>query len=98
LVFYALRAGRSPISCFQHLPGFSQDVALPGFTRFVLAPHTWLLFAPWPWAIGAAVLSFRRQLSPDALFIFAGSIVLGMVVVLCAVTIAAILPLIPIRA
>jgi hypothetical protein len=69
----------------------------PYLTELVLMPHGWLLFCPLPWVVAAAVLSFRRELSPSAAFIFAGIISIATVVVLCAVVIAAVLPLIPMK-
>jgi hypothetical protein len=79
------------------LRDFRADSALPYFTQLVLVPHGWLLFCPLPWALAAAVMSFRRELSPSTAFIFAGVISIAMVVVLCAVVIAAVLPLIPMK-
>jgi hypothetical protein len=71
---------------------------LPNFTRLVLQPHAWLLFAPGPWVLYSAVLSYRRDLSAGTAFIFAGTVALAMTAVLCAVTVAALLPFIPLHA
>jgi hypothetical protein len=81
----------------RYLHDFRPDSALPAFTRLVLVPHGWLLFCPLLWVIAAAIMSFRRNLSPSAAFIFAGVTAIAMVVVLCAVIIAAVLPLIPMK-
>lgn len=70
---------------------------LPNFTRMVLRPHGWLFFAPLPWFVYSAVLSFRRDVSPRAAFIFAGTIVFATTVLVCAVVIAALLPYIPLK-
>jgi hypothetical protein len=80
-----------------HLHDFRAGHPLPGFTRLILFPHGWLLFCPTPWTVAAAVLSFRREFSPAAAFIFAGTASIGMVVILFAVAIAAILAVIPLK-
>jgi len=70
---------------------------LPNFTSLVLRPHGWLLFLPIPWIICSAVLSFRRELSVQAVFIFAGTIGFAMTSVVCAVVVAGLLPFIPLK-
>jgi hypothetical protein len=70
-----------------------------GFTPPALAElllhHTWLLFCPVPWIVYAAMLSRRRELSTDAVFVFAGTIGLAMVVIVCVVGAGAVLGCLP---
>ena len=70
---------------------------LPNITRFVLHPHGWLLLVPVPWVVYSAVLTFRRDFSVGMALIFAGTVALAMTAVLCVVTIAALLPFIPLH-
>jgi hypothetical protein len=70
---------------------------LPGFTHLVLEPDGWLLFLPIPWVIYSVVLSIRRELSARAAFIFAGTIVFAMTSMFCAVALAGLLPLLPLK-
>jgi hypothetical protein len=72
-------------------------VPLPGFTRLILQPHTWLLFVPIPWVIYSTVLSTRKEISASAALIFAGTIVLVMTVVFCSVLVAGLIPLLPLQ-
>ena len=72
-----------------------RDLLLPAITVFVLRPNGWILFCPLPWLIYAVVLSFRRELSPGALFLFAGTVILGATLLICAVVMACFLPYIP---
>ena len=70
---------------------------LPNITSLVLRSHTWLLLMPIPWIIYSGVLSFRRELSARAVFIFAGTIGFTMTSVVCAVVVAGLLPFIPLK-
>jgi hypothetical protein len=53
-----------------------------GCSQFV-----WLL--PLPWVVYAGLLSRRGELSASAVFIFAGTLSVAMVAVVCAVAVAA---------
>ena len=59
--------------------------------------HTWLLFCPLPWIVYAALLSRRRELSPGAVFVFAGTICLVMIVIVSIVALGAILACVPFK-
>jgi hypothetical protein len=65
---------------------------LPAITVFLFRPNFWLLLFPLPWIIYSAVLTFRRELSPGAVFIFAGTAILGAALLICACFIAAVVP------
>jgi hypothetical protein len=65
---------------------------LPGITVFLFHPNLWILFCPVPWIIYSSVLSLRRELTPSAVFLFAGSVVLGVALLICAFFIAAVVP------
>lgn len=67
-------------------------VPVPAFTQLVLLPHGWLLFCPMPWIVYAVFLTFRKQITPGATFLFVGTVCLAMTVIVSAVTVAALLP------
>ena len=71
---------------------------VPAFTRLVILPrHDWLLFAPVPWVFYSVALTFRRELTLGAVFVFAGTLFLFAAVVVCAVAVALSLPFIPLH-
>jgi hypothetical protein len=70
-------------------------VDLPYFTQLVAFPHGWLLVVPVPWIVYAAALTLRRELTPAAVFVFTGTLILSAVVLVCALVIALTLPYIP---
>src|SRR5664279_5246471 len=73
---------------------FSRAVfILPGITRLVLFPNTWILFCPLPWLIYAIVLSRRSELARGAALVFATTIIAATVLLVCAVVAACTLPL-----
>ncbi len=74
-----------------HQPRF-EGVPLPSFTQLVLFPHDWILLYPVPWIVAAFWLTLRKQISPGAAFVFAGTVCVGLVVIISAVTLAALLP------
>ena len=57
--------------------------------------HWWLLIVPLPWIIYAGVLTFRREVTPGAALLFAGTLVVVAVFLACALAIALTLPYIP---
>ena len=70
----------------------------PAFTRLVILPsHGWLLFAPVPWVVYSAALSFRREVTPGTMFVFAGTLFLFAALVVCAVVVALWLPYVPLH-
>jgi hypothetical protein len=73
-----------------------RDRSAPGFTGLMILPHGWLFLAPLPWVVYAGVLSFRRELRPPEVLVFAGTIVLFAVLLGCALALALALPYIPI--
>jgi hypothetical protein len=77
------------VQFWQHRPA---GLPLPAFTQLILVPHSWLLFCPIPWVLYAAWLTFRKPITPDAAFVFAGTLCLAIIVVVSSVTVAALLP------
>jgi hypothetical protein len=73
-------------------------VAAPYFARLVILPHGWLFVAPMPWVVYAGFLTFRRELTPPALFLFAGTLVFFAALLICALALALVLPYIPLHA
>jgi hypothetical protein len=67
-------------------------VPVPYFTRVVLLPYGWLLLCPLIWVAYAATLSFRKDITPCAAFLFLGTAVLGIALIVSSVTIALLLP------
>jgi len=65
---------------------------MPHFTQLVLQPHGWLLFCSVPWVIYAAVLSFRKAITPAALFMFVATLLLGIGMIVSAVVVAGMMP------
>ena len=45
-----------------------------------------------PWIIYSMLLTLRRELTPSAVFVFAGSVVLGVALLICAFFIASVVP------
>jgi hypothetical protein len=72
----------------------SHHAMLPAITIFLLHPNGWILACPLPWFVYSLVLTVRREITPSALFIFSGSLVLGAAVVFCALLIASVVPFI----
>jgi len=70
---------------------------LPAFTVALLRPNGWMLVCPLPWIIYAAILSFRRELSSGAVFLFAGTLIFAASVFIRAVVIADVLPWLPMK-
>src|SRR6185295_16696503 len=70
-------------------------VPIPYFTQLVVFPHGWLPVVPVPWIVYAGVLTFRRELTPPAVFLFTGTLILCTAVLVCALVIALTLPYIP---
>ena len=74
------------------------EATVPAFTRLVILPrHGWLLFAPVPWVIYSAALTIRKEVTPGALFVFAGALFLFAALVVGAVAVALCLPYIPLH-
>ena len=65
---------------------------LPAITLFFLRPSGWILLCPLPWLIYAVVLSFRRELTTSATFLFAGTVILALAILVCVVAVACLLP------
>jgi hypothetical protein len=68
---------------------------IPYFTRLLIFPHGWLLVAPIPWIVYAGALTLRRELTPSAVFLFAGTLILFAMLLTCALVIALTLLYIP---
>ncbi|MBI3986338.1 MAG: hypothetical protein HY343_05435 [Lentisphaerae bacterium] len=81
----------------QYLRDFRVAFAVPNLTRLVLMPYTWLLFCPLPWLLCAIILNVRREISQSAVFIFAGTVAIAMVVIFCAVGLAAFVGVVPFK-
>jgi len=67
-------------------------LAVPNFTRWVLLPHGWMLLCPVPWIIYASVLTLKREITPSAACLFAGTLALAAVSIAVAVAVACVLP------
>jgi hypothetical protein len=65
---------------------------LPSFTHLVLLPSWWLLICPVPWMIYAGWQTLRKDITSRALFIFIGTVFVGMSVVVASVALAALMP------
>jgi hypothetical protein len=65
---------------------------LPAVTLFFLSHNVWILLSPLPWLIYAAVLSRRSDLTPVAVFIFAGTVMLALAILIFIVAGACLLP------
>jgi hypothetical protein len=74
-----------------------RGMPLPYFTGLVIFPHGWLLGVPAPWIVYSAILTFRREVTPGAALLFAGTLIVIAAVVASALTIALTLPYIPRR-
>ena len=69
-----------------------RDAALPDFTAVVLLRHGWLLFCPVIWIIYAAWLSRRKELTAPQVFVFLGTLILGIAMIVSSIVIALLLP------
>ena len=74
------------------LTGMYPHLAWPKATELLLRPNGWVLLFPLPWLIYAMVLSRRRELTPGAGFLFAGTVVLALSILTCAIAVACLLP------
>jgi hypothetical protein len=70
---------------------------LPAVTMLVLRPNAWILFCPVPWIIYSVILSLRRETTPSSLFIFTGTVLLAVAVLVCALMIASVVPWLPMK-
>ncbi|HEY3854307.1 MAG TPA: hypothetical protein VGO67_07955 [Verrucomicrobiae bacterium] len=68
------------------------NVMLPGFTELLLRHNGWILLVPLPWVVYAIVLSGSQDLSPGSVFLFSGTVVLTLAVLICLVSLACALP------
>ncbi len=73
-------------------------VTVPYFTQLAILPHHWLFIVPLPWVVYAGVLSFRRELTPPAVFLFAGTFIFIVASVVCTLVVALTLPFIRLHA
>ncbi len=71
---------------------------LPAVTALVIRPNGWILACPLPWLIYSVVLTIRRELTPAAVLLFAGTLFLAAAVLVCAVVIASVVPFITLKA
>ena len=71
---------------------------LPAVTDLVIRPNGWILACPLPWLIYSLVLATRREVTPSAVFIFAGSLFLAAAVLVCLVVIASVIPFLSLHA
>jgi hypothetical protein len=68
------------------------NVHFSAFTLAVLHPYSWILFCPVPWVIYSVVLSFRREITPSSVFLFAGTLFFAAAILVCAVVVANVTP------
>src|SRR5262245_55425108 len=71
---------------------------LPAVTSLVIRPNGWILACPIPWLVYSLVLTLRREPTPSAVFLFAGTLFLAAAVLVCAVVIASVIPFITLHA
>jgi len=71
---------------------------LPAPTTLLFHPNLWILFCPVPWIIYSTVLTLRRELTPSAVFVFAGTLVLAVSLLMCGFFIAAVVPFLRLKA
>jgi hypothetical protein len=69
-----------------------RGMPMPNLTEWVLVPHWWMLWCPAPWAVYAAVLSMRRDLSASVALAFAASAAVGAALLVGFVATACVLP------
>jgi hypothetical protein len=79
----------------QSMRDLNAMLLVPYFTRLVILPHTWLLAVPLPWVVYAGILTFQRELTPKAVLLFAGTLILVATLLVCALAIALTIPFIP---
>ena len=65
---------------------------LPSLTIALVMSSNWLWFCPVPWIVASLVLSFRKEVSSVAGFLFLGTIVLAASLILFPVLMALSLP------
>jgi hypothetical protein len=70
----------------------SRSVNWPGMTELLLNSNGWILLFPFPWLIYAVFLSRCSNLTPNAVFLFVGTVVLALSILICAVAFACLLP------
>lgn len=70
----------------------ARSVDWPGMTELLLHSNSWILFFPLPWLIYAVFLSRCSKLTPNAVFVFEGTIVLALSILICSVAVACLLP------
>ncbi len=72
--------------------------SLPAVTVLVIRPNGWILACPFPWVVYSLVLTMRREVTPAAAFLFAGTMFLALTILVCAVFIACVIPFITLKA
>lgn len=72
-------------------------IIIPYFTGLIVLPHGWVLFVPLPWAVAAAVLTCRRQVTPSSVLLFAGTLIVAAALLVCVLALAFMLPYLPRR-
>jgi len=81
-----------------HLNTLDRLDGLPAITVVLFHRNGWMLFYAFPWAVYSLVLTLRRELTPNATFLFAGTAVFGATLLLCAFFVAAVLPFLRLHA
>lgn len=71
---------------------------LPAITVLVIRPNGWILVCPLPWVAYSLVLTMRREVTPAAIFLFAGTLFLAAAILVCAVVIASVIPFLTLHA
>ena len=74
------------------LTGMYPYLPWPGATQLLLRPNGWIFLFPLPWLIYALMLSRRRELTPNTVFLFAGTVVLALTILTCVIAVACLLP------
>ena len=73
------------------------DLPLPAVTALFIRPNGWILVCPLPWLIYSLVLTVRREVTPAAALVFAGTLFLAAALLVCLVVIASVIPFIALK-
>lgn len=79
-----------------YIRDYRQEFSLPFLAQLVLHPG-WILFCPFPWILYSVFLTRQRDLSTEAVGIFAGTISLAMTAIPCIVALSSFLACVPFK-
>jgi hypothetical protein len=73
-----------------------QNLGLPAISQVVLRYGVWILLLPFPWIIYSFALSKRRELNPNEVFVFTGTLFVATAILVSVTAIGCLLPWLPI--